>query len=494
MDSHKDVEDGEACDQREAQNISHHQEDSPRNQPDGPRPFPAVQVVASTEHRSRGGDTHSASPEPHDHGPQEKEYALDKPHARSFYRGVQWTADGTAVVASTSDHRISVHVLPEDLLAPKDQPFHLEPDSQLRFSEPSYAFAVSPYFSLSEPLSQTVLVSCKDHPIQLHHLFPDPPASASSSTSTSPYKLIRRETEAYISAESLLWTWPGTHFLVGSVNRLDYFDITRTGSDGPALTIPTIPSKRHLSKGGGVGMKGMVSALASQSPAVSDAPLVAAGTWTRWLGLYDPARSNKAVANWSIRGVVEAEFGHRDDDGGGVVQTLWSPCGRYLAVNERQASGILVYDVRGTGRPVNLLIGRDASTQQRLSCDVFAGSAATSDDGGFELWAGSKDGRVLVWEGVGARSGTLDESWDFRAHQSPVGGTMLHPGGSVVATCSGAWTTTSDDELVAQAGTSNDVGMPKLASPRLTDDCNLKIWALGMDDDALDDAEKAPEG
>ncbi|KAL2760195.1 hypothetical protein ACRALDRAFT_2130158 [Sodiomyces alcalophilus JCM 7366] len=463
----------------------------PTEQPDDPPP-PTVKVVASTEPRlpSKGRDR--------DRGPMSaQENHPEKPHPRSFYRGLQWTADGTAVITSTSDNKIAVHVLPEDLLAPRDQPFHLEPDSQLRFSEPSYTLAVSPYFSLSEPLSQTVLVSCKDHPIQLHHLFPNPPASPSPSNPDPPanslvssYKLIRRETEAYISGESLLWTWPGTHFLVGSVNRLDYFDVTRTGSDGPVLTIPTIPSKRHLSKGGGVGMKGMVAALASQSPAVAtDSPLVAAGTWTRWLGLYDPARSNKAVANWCISGVVDAEFGH-NDDGAGVVQTLWSPCGRYLVVNERQASGILVYDVRGTGRPVNVLVGRDASTQQRLTCDVFAGSATS--EGGFELWAGSKDGRVLVWEGVGSRHGILSESWDLRAHESPVGGTMLHPGGSVVATCSGAWTTPSDHELDEQMGTTNDVGIPKLASPRLTDDCNLKIWALGMDTSY--DAEDAPKG
>lgn len=388
-----------------------------------------------------------------------------------FFRRVQWTADGTTLVASTSDNRLSAYVLPEDLLNPDSRPRTLAPQAQLQLPEPFYSAALSPYFSLAEPQTQLALLACKDHPIQLYHVFSESQASPPLCS----YKLIRHETEEYICPESILWSWPGTHFLAGSVNRLDYFDITRTGSDGPTMTIPTIPSKRHLLKGGGVGMKGMVSALSSQHPDESGASLVAAGTWSRWMGLYDVTRTKKPVANWSIHGVAKTHFGH-DIGGNGIVQTIWSPCGRYLAINERQASGILVYDVRGTGQPLNLLVGRAATTQQRLTCDVFPGSGGSA--GGFELWAGTQTGDVLVYEGVGSRDGVLDKSWDWSAHQSPVGSTGVHPTGSVIATCSGAWTSHADEELSSELGSTDGSGQPSLASTRITHESSLKVWTL----------------
>ncbi|TDZ39494.1 Guanine nucleotide-binding protein negative regulator 1 [Colletotrichum trifolii] len=359
---------------------------------------PFMDVVATTD-LAAGGD--AARPE----------------RPSSFFRGVQWTADGTTLVASTSDNRLATYVLPEDLLGPTGRPRSLVCQGDVQLPEPFYSAAVAPYYSLAEPQSQLALLSCKDHPIHLYPLFP----ASGSPTPLCSYKLIRRETEEYICAESMLWSWPGTHFLVGSVNRLDYFDVSRTGSDGPITTIPTIPSKRHLLKGGGVGMKGMVSTLSSQRPDESGAAIVAAGTWSRWMGLYDVTRTNKPVANWNIQGVAEAFFG-RDVGGNGIIQTIWSPCGRYLAINERQADGILVYDVRGTGQPLNLLVGRTAATQQRLACDVYPGG-----QGGFELWAGTQTGDVLVYEGVGGENGAVEKSWSWTAHQSPVGSTGVHP-------------------------------------------------------------------
>ncbi|KAL0933480.1 WD repeat domain-containing protein [Colletotrichum truncatum] len=422
--------------------------ESPNQPKDAPPP--TMDVVATTE--LAAGD------------------ASDLHRPPCFFRSIQWTADGTSVIASTSDSRISSYVLPEDLLDPVGRPRSLTPQGQLQLPEPFYSAAIAPYFSLSEPQSHLALVSCKDHPIQLYNVF-----SGSQSPPLCSYKLVRRETEEYICAESLLWSWPGSHFLTGSSNRLDYFDISRTGSDGPILTIPTIPSKRHLLKGGGVGMKGMVSTLSTQHPDESGAAIIAAGTWTRWMGLYDITRTNKPVANWSIQGVAETHFG-QSVGGNGIVQTIWSPCGRYLAINERQSSGILVYDIRGTGQPLSLLLGRTTATQQRLTCDVFPGSGASG--GGFELWAGTDTGNVLVYEGVGGKEGVADKSWDWAAHQSPVGSTAVHSTGSVIATCSGAWTAHADIELDSELGVTDESGQPLLASTRITSESSLKIWTL----------------
>lgn len=355
----------------------------------------------------------------------------------SFYTSAQWTADGTSLLVSSSLYSISTFVLPDDLLDPaSSHPRHLEPQSSIALPEPSQTVVAAPFYSLADPASQTVLVGCRDHPIQLYHLFPpEQDGVVSRAAPLASYKLIRQETEEYITPSSMLWEAPGTHFLCGSANRLDYFDTTRPGSDGPLLTIPTIPSKRFTAKGGGVGMKGTVAALAASPVDANGSSIVAAGTWSRWIGLYDVHRTDKVISNWALP---------RPDDldgasgGQGVIQVRWSPCGRYLVINERHASGIVVYDIRGVGQLLCTLKGRNAATQQKLTLDVFSGDPYAQTPS-FEVWTGTHDGGVVVWEGVGSQAGAVEPSWDWKAHDAPVGSTALHSSGSVVATCSGGW-------------------------------------------------------
>ncbi|KAH6634852.1 WD40-repeat-containing domain protein [Chaetomium sp. MPI-SDFR-AT-0129] len=388
----------------------------------------------------------------------------------SFFKSVQWSADGTTLFTSSFSNRICTFVLPESLLEPRSSPVELIPHSTLALPEPTSAIAPCPYFALEHPSTQTFLTASTDHPIHLHHAFP--PSPPSPSTSISPgadndgddvdiddgfhhhhhllqppplasFRLIKHETEAYLPIASLIWPAPGTHFIAGTANRIALFDVSRPDSlvPDPLLTIPTIPSTRHLAKGGGVGMRGTVSALAAQ-PSGEDGSgwgLLAAGTWTRNLGLYDLVRSGECVATWGVADAArEARIGGR-----GIMQTAWSPCGRYLVVNERGAKGLLVYDLRGTHRLLGTLEGRDGTTNQRLTCDVFPGSEGA---GGFEVWAGTKKGGVVVWQGVGNQEGAVKPSWEWEAHDSAVGTTAMHLSGSVMATCSGAWTFVNDED------------------------------------------------
>ena len=156
-------------------------------------------------------------------------------------------------------------------------------------------------------------------------------------------------------------------------------------------------------------MRGIVSALSLSLPSPeSGEGLLAAGTWTRWVGLYDMAGLGGLVSTWSVAEAADAAAGV---GGTGVTQTAWSACGGiYLCVVERKSRGVLVYDVRVMGKLVSWLEGREADTNQRLGVDVFEAEA------GMEIWAGGTDGVVRVWEGVGKTEGGVERSWEWRAH------------------------------------------------------------------------------
>ncbi|KAK4189489.1 hypothetical protein QBC35DRAFT_142058 [Podospora australis] len=426
-----------------------------------------------------------------------------------FFKSVQWTSDGTTLITSSSTNHISSFVLPSTLLDPsRSSPLSLSATSTIPLPEPTSSLAPCPYFSLENPYSQVLLTASTDHPLHLRSLFP----SSSSPESQKPiasFRLIKHETEAYLPVTSLLWPSPGTHFIAGTTNKIALFDVSRPDSlvPEPVFVIPTIPSTRHISKGNGIGMKGTVSAL-SLSPSEegsSTAGLLAAGTWTRWLGLYDIYRSAKPVANWSVKPAAdETNIG-----GKGIVQTQWSPCGRYLVVNERGATGLLVYDLRGASKGLLChLAGRDGTTNQRLSLDVFPSS---NENGGFEVWAGTKDGKVVVYEGVGTTDTAMEPAWEWEASTggvAAIGATAMHLGGSVVATCSGSWrvadvesdsdsesdseseeeTEEENGETDSSSGSSSSSSSSEASArshitkpkPRIVvEETSLKVWTIG---------------
>ena len=389
-------------------------------------------------------------------------------------------------------------MLPESLLEPRQEPVPLTPQGTLVLPEPTNAIAPCPYFALEHQSTHAVLTASSDHPIHLRYAFSQgslavpeedddshsvPSVNESLHHQSPPiasFRLIKRETEAYLPVASLIWPVPGTHFITGTTNRIAIFDISRPDvmKSEPLLSIPTIPSTRHISKGNGIGMRGTVAALAAQVREQGDAGLVAAGTWTRSLGLYDLQRAGECVATWNVAAAaMEAEIG-----GKGIVQSLWSSCGRYLLVNERGASGLLLYDLRGTNKLLAYLQGRNGDTNQRLSCDIFPGTDAV---GGFEVWAGTANGRTVVWEGVGRQDGAVLPSWSWKGHESAVGSAAMHMSGSVVATCSGAWkiideedTSNSDSSEVSASETeTSEIG--NSTSPFVVEETTLKVWSLG---------------
>ncbi|KAI4859757.1 hypothetical protein F4820DRAFT_466410 [Hypoxylon rubiginosum] len=453
-----------------------------------------VELAASTGDIT-ARDNESTSSTSRERSPTTRYGERDDDHnggLRDYFETAQWTADGTTILTSSSSNLISGYIVPEDLLSPTaSRPLKLVPQAAIQLPEPSNVLAGAPYFRLAEPWTQQLLVSARDHPIQLFYL-----SSSSSSSSPSPsqqehqhhqkpascYPLTKARSETFLSATSLAWPSPGTHFVAGARNLLAQFDVARAGG-GPLRRVKTIPSDRHPSKGGGVGMRGAVSALAAQPPDARHASLVAAATWTRWVGLYDFAApdAGACVATWSVARAADGHGG--PGGGGGVAQAVWSPCGRYLLLGERKSAGILVYDVRVTGKLLGWLAGRDALGNQRIACDVFPGQGQGEGEAGFEVWSGSTHGDVKVWEGVGTREGAHEPAWGWSAaRRSTVSSTCMHQSGAVVATCSGSWEFPEEGE---ESGGDDESGPQSESSSseapwmrRRNRESSLKIWSL----------------
>ena len=323
--------------------------------------------------------------------------------------------DGTTLLTDSADHHIRTFILsvvpfmlsirqandsrPRDLLDEKPSPHRLSPYSTLPSVEPTYDTAIYPFYSLQDPSTTLFLSSSRDHPIKL--------TSALAPTSLANYSLINPTTEAFITPHSIIYppTLGGTHFLTGSDSLICLFDISRFGSDGAVSWMPTIPSKRRQMVGGGVGMKGIISAMAVNP--VGDG-ILAAGTFTRQIGLYGSNGSGESLGTFSFA-KTEAT---RQVCGRGVTQVEWSPCGRYLYVAERKSDGVLVYDIRVTGQLLGWLQGRKALTNQRMKVDVVPSGEGDSH----ELWAGGTDGYMRVWRNPTHTIGGQDPDWEWKVH------------------------------------------------------------------------------
>ena len=278
--------------------------------------------------------------------------------------------------------------------------------------------------SLADPATCCFLKSTRDHPIHLHDLL--------TTNTRASYPLINLQTEKYLSPQSMLFTLEDPNkFIVGATSQISFFDLQRPG-EGPYLDLKTIPTRRSAQTS--ETMKGIISALAI------DNSVLAAGTLSRQVGLYDDCGSGGTIGVFTV-----------DGEGSGITQLLWSKCGRYLHVVERKSDLISVYDVRVAGEKVESLEGRMAQTNQRIGVDIAYSL-------GGEVVSGGVDGMVRVWE----TDGKGEKAFEWKAHDDVVSSAAIHPGGVVMATCSGTRKLGAGDENSEERGWDN----------------SLRIWAL----------------
>ncbi|KAL4898107.1 guanine nucleotide-binding protein [Aspergillus ambiguus] len=385
----------------------------------------------------------------------EASFTIDS-HKPNYYKGAEWTPDGTTLLTDSADHNIRTYILPQDLLEERSSPHQLSPYSALPSAEPTYAMAIYPFYSLQDPSTTLFLSSVRDHPIRL--------TSALAPVTLASYSLVNPMTEAFITPHSMLYpsTLGGTHFLAGSDSLICLFDVSRPGSDGPVSWMPTVPSKRKQIVGGGVGMKGIISAMAVNPTGDG---ILAAGTFSRQIGLYGSNGTGESLGTFSVA-KTEA---NRHIGGRGVTQLLWSPCGRYLYIAERQSDGVLIYDIRATGQLLGWLKGRKALTNQRMKVDMVPAGES------HEVWAGGTDGFMRMWQDPARTAGEQAPTWEWKAHHDAVSSTVLHPSGTVAATTSGQ-RHYEDDYFSTEEGDSH-MGV----------DNTLKVWSILIPDVTPDD-------
>ena len=404
------------------------------------------------------------------------------PSTSNYFKSAQWhvahsctsshnvdaqlrSPDGTTILSSSYDNKLRSFVLPPDLLSPEREPPHiLTPYSFQQSPEPVYATKFHPAYNLQELSTCLVLASIRSLPLRLFSPFA--PGILTS------YPLVSPTTETYITPYSLLFSHANmNHFFAGSDSRLSIFDLNRDG-EGPISTRHTTPSRRHHTAAAG-GMKGIVSTLAMSSDGI-----LAAGTFSRWVGLYDGYGRGDTVSAFAV---AQQREGDESTDGKGLTQVMWSQCGRYLCTVERGSDGIGVLDIRGNGKWLAWLKGRNARTPQRLGVDMIGG----------EVWAGGIDGLVRVWEGLGMTEGVINPKWEYQAHSDVVSSTIMHQSGSVLATCSGQRHDNPSLELASQeSGSHIESSGSSSPNPRSSQfllgpglpgavfDNSLKIWAL----------------
>lgn len=354
-------------------------------------------------------------------------------------------------------------------------PHRLTTYSTLVAAEPVSAVVVYPGFDLQDPSVALLLSSLRDHPIRLN--------SALSPQLVASYPLVNPTTEAFISPHALLFTADGCRFVAGSDSLLSIFDLSRPGDD-PVGSFRTGRKKGSSFADRGMSMTGILSALAVEDKS----GILAAGTFTRQVGLYDSRGQGDCAGVFSVKG-TEAD---REIGGSGVTQVIWSSCGRYLYIVERKSDGVMIYDIRKTGQLLGWLEGRKAMTNQRLGVSLLTLNLHTDHQ---EVWAGGTDGKIRAWWNPHETEGpqTVTSEWPGHKGSFPEAGaeskgadpvpdavssSTPHPSAAILASCSGAkrYVDVYEDAPESQQNDTTSSTYPGAPQPEF--DNTVKIWAL----------------
>ena len=288
----------------------------------------------------------------------------------NFIKGCKISPDGCCVL--TASERSTLHIM--------DIPFDMDPSAPSSFDrsrnplvpsvsvqegESLYDFAWYPLMHSAVPASCGFVTSTKDRPIHMWDAF--------TGKLRASYRAFDYADEI-VAACSLAFNPAGTHLFAGYTHHLRRFDVAIPGRECECRKTWQSGSGRRK-RGADGGQRGLFSCLAC--PTDPSLPLLAAGTYTGTVGLYD-ADSLELVSVWPAHSR-------------GVSQLLFSRNSALLITAGRRSQDILVWDYRQLGATEPLYtFCREGDTNQRLSMDV--------DCSGRFLLSGNTNGTVSCYD------------------------------------------------------------------------------------------------
>ncbi|GAA6005168.1 hypothetical protein JCM11491_002601 [Sporobolomyces phaffii] len=278
----------------------------------------------------------------------------------AFYRDVRICPDGSCALASADDRSLSLLPLPRPDFADSLEPSSLSTSWTHHPSDSLLSFDWYPGASISDPTMFAFAAGVKDLPVHL--------LDGNDQRIRASYPIVDH-TERFVAPTSMRFSRDGSSLYCGFENAIEIFDVSRPGEEGFRLkTTPTRTSR--------AGQKGLISAL-DFSPS-HDTSLLAAGSFTGTIGLYDPSAQSALV------GLLPTT------QRGGITKVLFHPTTPHLLIAaSRQSNYLEVFDLRNFAlEPIRL--ARKGRTNQRLGFDI--------DPTGTWLMTGDQNGSLSFFD------------------------------------------------------------------------------------------------
>ncbi|GAA5933868.1 WD40 repeat domain-containing protein [Sporobolomyces koalae] len=330
-------------------------------------------------------------------------------YSGAFFRDARICPDGTCALALADDRSLSLFALPNSnensstVRSPLSQVWNHEPSDSL------LSYDWYPGASSTDPSMFAFAVGVKDHPVHL--------LDGHDQRIRASYPIIDH-TERFVAPNSMRFSPDGTSLYCGFDNAIEILDVSRPGEAG--FRLKTTPNRTSRT-----GQKGLISAL-DFSPS-EGAMLLAAGSFSGTIGLYDPSSSTP------LSGILRST--HR----GGVTQVKFHPTMPHLLfVASRQADYLEMFDLRNLALdPIRL--ERKGRTNQRIGFDI--------DPTGEWLMTGDQNGTLSFFDtsflAYTDTSTPLAPTFTHSIRSEPIGAAMFHPDFSrtrQILTCTGTRT------------------------------------------------------
>lgn len=369
-----------------------------------------------------------------------------------FIKSAKFSPDGSSVVTCSESNYLTFWSVPEETVksasyfpaesgttgaaADATTGSKLQLTNAMDIGESIYDCVWYPHMSASNPPTCCVLVSSRDHPVQLWDTL--------SGKIRCKYTAFDHMDEIE-AAQSISFNLAGDKIYSGANRVIRIFDAANPGRQ--ETNVPTCRTRKDK-----FGQKGIISAI-SFCPDFSG--LYAAGSFSQNVGLY-AENTNKRQALVQPLGM-------------GITHLKWSPCGYYLWAGGRKKSEIICIDIRMSKREVGR-VDRPLASNQRVSFDI--------DPWGKYLVTGTQDGEILAYRTetfeLASRVGYSYETNKSRLVRDCINSATIHPFSSLLVTASGQrhFDETYDDDVNDQNTTGNPEAKPMKYSS------GLQLWSL----------------